>query len=140
MNILDRYIVRAFLVNFGILLVVLMSLFVLVDLIIDFDEFLKGGQVRADRYGGVFLATMFSIVDYYGPVIVLMYVFLSGLLVVTAMGFTLSGLQRTQELTAMVASGLSLSWNLDTPAGPSIVVSAFVVFLLIYGVIRRGRA
>ncbi|GGY85746.1 zinc ABC transporter permease subunit ZnuB [Marinobacter zhanjiangensis] len=39
-----------------------------------------------------------------------------------------------------VASGLSMSWNLDTPAGPSIVVAAFVVFLLIYGVIRRARA
>lgn len=39
-----------------------------------------------------------------------------------------------------VVSGLSMSWNLDTPAGPSIVMAAFVVFLLIYGVIRRSRA
>ena len=39
-----------------------------------------------------------------------------------------------------VASGLGLSWNLDTPAGPSIVVAAFVVFLLVYTVIRRARA
>lgn len=39
-----------------------------------------------------------------------------------------------------VASGLGLSWNLDTPAGPSIVVSAFVTFLLVYSLIRRGRA
>lgn len=39
-----------------------------------------------------------------------------------------------------VSSGLGLSWNLDTPAGPSIVVSAFVVFLLIYTVVRRARA
>ena len=39
-----------------------------------------------------------------------------------------------------VACGLTLSWHLDTPAGPSIVVAAFMVFLLIYGVIRRGRA
>ncbi|MGM0571536.1 zinc ABC transporter permease subunit ZnuB [Marinobacter sp.] len=39
-----------------------------------------------------------------------------------------------------VASGLSLSWNLDTPAGPSIVVSAFVAFLLVYTLIRRSRA
>lgn len=39
-----------------------------------------------------------------------------------------------------VSCGLGLSWNLDTPAGPSIVVSAFVVFVLIYGLIRRARA
>ena len=39
-----------------------------------------------------------------------------------------------------VAGGLNLSWNLDTPAGPSIVVTAFVVFLLVYGIIRRAKA
>jgi zinc transport system permease protein len=39
-----------------------------------------------------------------------------------------------------VACGLTLSWNLDTPAGPSIVVSAFVTFLLVYTLIRRSRA
>lgn len=39
-----------------------------------------------------------------------------------------------------VAGGLSLSWNLDSPAGPSIVVTAFIVFLLVYGTIRRAKA
>ncbi len=39
-----------------------------------------------------------------------------------------------------VASGLSLSWHVDTPAGPSIVVSAFVIFLLVYALIRHNRA
>lgn len=39
-----------------------------------------------------------------------------------------------------VAGGLSMSWNLDTPAGPSIVVAAFVVFVLVYTLIRRNRA
>ncbi|KAA1172754.1 zinc ABC transporter permease subunit ZnuB [Marinobacter salinexigens] len=32
-----------------------------------------------------------------------------------------------------VTGGLSLSWYLDTPAGPSVVVTAFATFLLIYG-------
>ncbi|WP_417502106.1 zinc ABC transporter permease subunit ZnuB [Marinobacter sp.] len=32
-----------------------------------------------------------------------------------------------------VAGGLSLSWHLDTPAGPSVVVSAFATFLVVYG-------
>lgn len=39
-----------------------------------------------------------------------------------------------------VAGGLGLSWNLDTPAGPSIVITAFILFLLVYGLIRRTRA
>lgn len=39
-----------------------------------------------------------------------------------------------------VASGLTLSWNADTPAGPSIVVSAFAMFVLVYTLIRKARA
>ncbi|AOY89588.1 hypothetical protein BKP64_16205 [Marinobacter salinus] len=32
-----------------------------------------------------------------------------------------------------VTGGLSLSWYLDTPAGPSVVVTAFMAFLVVYG-------
>lgn len=108
MKILDRYIIKQFLINFGILLLVMMSLFVLVDLIIDLDEFLQAGRRWADRYGGVLPATLISIGGYYGPMVVMVYVFVSGLIVVGAMGFTLAGLHRTRELTAVVASGISM--------------------------------
>jgi lipopolysaccharide export system permease protein len=159
MKTLDRYIVRLFVINFTILLVVLMSLFVVVDLILDLDEFLKGGQFWArkqlvqqqlqdpsldpwtvtdammSRGGATELADRFEmppaaaerlyeqtrpgtlrtavgvvvmLFDYYAPVLVLLYVFFCGLLVVAAMGFTLSAMSRTRELTAIVASGISL--------------------------------
>ena len=109
MKTLDRYIIRQFLINFGIMLMVLMVLFVVVDLIIDLDEFIEAGQVRADRFGGsALLGTLYTIGDYYGPMLVLLYVFFSGLLVMAAMGFTFTGLQRHRELTAMVASGVSM--------------------------------
>ncbi|SFR63189.1 zinc transport system permease protein [Marinobacter daqiaonensis] len=39
-----------------------------------------------------------------------------------------------------VSGGLTLSWNVDTPAGPSIVVSAFTVFVLVYALVRKARA
>ncbi len=56
------------------------------------------------RSAGVFRA----IGDYYGPIVILVYAFFSGLIVVAAMGFTLTGLGRHRELTAMVSSGISL--------------------------------
>lgn len=108
MKTLDRYINRQFLINFGILFLVLMTLFVVVDLLVDLDEFLQAGQAHADQFGSAFLATIWTIIDYYGPTVVLMYVFFSGLLVVGAMGFTLSALQRNRELTAVVSSGISM--------------------------------
>lgn len=109
MKTLDRYIVRQFLINFAILFVVLMSLFVVVDLIVDLDEFIQAGAAHADKWiGGRWVATLGITAGYYGPVVLLVYVFFNGLIVVGAMGFTLTSLQRTRELTAMIASGVSL--------------------------------
>ncbi len=159
MKTLDLYIIRQFVVNFAILYVVLMTLFVVVDLIVDFDEFLEGGRNwaqrrtvarQAERIGQpastvldlvehdaepeqvarrlritetqaknlldqatpgsimVNLGVLRTVVDYYVPIIILVYAFFSGLLVTAAMGFTLAGLGRHRELTAMVSSGISL--------------------------------
>jgi lipopolysaccharide export LptBFGC system permease protein LptF len=52
--------------------------------------------------------TVWVIADYYLPLMLLIYTFFSGLVVLAAMGFTLAALSRQRELTAMVASGISL--------------------------------
>ncbi|MEM9913419.1 MAG: LptF/LptG family permease [Planctomycetota bacterium] len=109
MKTLDRYIIKQFLTNFVMLFVVVMLLFVVVDFIVDVDEFVQAGEVHKDSwYGIAMLATVGTIVDYYVPVIMLVYVFFNGLIVVGAMGFTIVGLQRHRELTAVIASGVSL--------------------------------
>ena len=158
MKTLDFYIVRQFVVNFAILYVVLMTLFVVVDLIVDLDEFLKAGSRWAQRQTvaqtdlmgqpaetvlellkseadadqvaqrldipedqaqtlidsvnpGLLLRTVGvfrAVGDYYGPIVILVYAFFSGLIIVAAMGFTLTGLGKHRELTAMVSSGISL--------------------------------
>jgi lipopolysaccharide export system permease protein len=159
MKTLDFYIIRQFVINFAILYVVLMTLFVVVDLIVDLDEFLEGGRNWARRQSiarqadqmGLPTAALTELIedgegveviaermhisedeawklmqriepgflmravgvfrmigDFYGPMIILVYAFFSGLIVVAAMGFTLSGLGRQRELTAMVSSGVSL--------------------------------
>lgn len=108
MRTLDRYITRQFLVNYLILLAVFMMLFMLIDLIVDLDEFVEAGKRRADDLGGALPATVLSILDYYGPVLVLLYVFFSGLLTAAALGFTVMALGRTGELAAMATSGQSM--------------------------------
>lgn len=109
MKTLDRYIIKQFLANFAVLFVVVMLLFIVVDLIVDVDEFVQAGDVHKDSwYGVAALATAATIVDYYVPVVLLVYVFFNGLIVVGAMGFTIVGLQRNRELTAVIASGVSL--------------------------------
>lgn len=138
MKIIDWYIIRQFLINFVIVTMVFMMLFVLVDLIIDLDEFLEAGRTRGailqERWSGEQAAamvtdasiatasdpdikpgfgytvagTIWTTVDYYGPMALLIYVFLSGLLVTAAMGFTFTTLVRNREILAMISSGVSM--------------------------------
>jgi zinc transport system permease protein len=76
-----------------------------------------------------------------------------GVLLITALliipAATARRLARTPEqMVAMamlfgfiaVTGGLALSWELDTPAGPSVVVTAFSCFLLISAVGGKQRA
>jgi len=107
-KVLDRYIIKQFVINFAILSVVMMGLYVLVDLIVDLDEFLDAGRELADQHGGTLPATLWVLGDYYGPFLLLVYVAMSGLIVVAAMGFTVAQMQRSRELTALLAGGVSL--------------------------------
>lgn len=108
MKTLDRYIVRQFLLNFAILTVVLLSLFVLVDMIWDLDEFTQAADRHAGRYGGFVPALLLIIVDYYAPLLLMVIVYFLGILTVAAMGFTFSNLTRTGELVAMAFGGISM--------------------------------
>ncbi len=137
MLLIDRYIIRQFLINFVILLVVLLGLFVLIDLVVDLDEFLDAaGRVvvrhelessRGSRapvsdamvdaamddgrdipFGQLLAAAIVVVWDWHGPLSVLVYVYLSGLVVVGAMGFTFADLSRKREVAAIVMSGVSM--------------------------------
>lgn len=159
LTLLDRTIIRSFLMNFVILLAVLMSLFVLIDLIADLDEFTRGGlerarspkitafaeefgfdedklrrlkrnnasidtlsdelridQATAERIDDELSLSLigrvgwisYVILEYYTPTLLMVYVFFNGLIIVAAMGFTLAQMHRHRELTAIVASGVSL--------------------------------
>jgi len=109
MRTLDRYVLRLFLINFAVLLTVLLSLFVLIDLIVDVDKFVEAGQARGgDHTVQWLLATLWSAIGYYGPMLPLLYSLFGGLLVVAASGFTLLALARRGELLAMLTSGQSM--------------------------------
>lgn len=108
MKILDRYIMRLFLLNFVILFVVITGLILLVNLIVNLDTFVDAvddeeGSVLARGWRIITLAA-----DFYGPQILLYYNYMAGLLPVGAAAFTLAQLVRTRELTAILAGGISM--------------------------------
>ncbi|MFO0972448.1 MAG: LptF/LptG family permease [Phycisphaerae bacterium] len=106
MKLLDRYILRAFAVNYLIALSVMVGLYVVLDLFVNLDEFtqLQGGLPAMLR----------GIASFYGWNLFLYFSQLSGVIVLVAACFTLGRFLRTNELTAVLASGTSL-FRVATP-------------------------
>ena len=97
---IDRYLLRALLVNYVIGLAVMMSLYVVLDLFVNMDEFMERGYPA--------WRVLWNMVDYYTPNLLLYFSQLSSVITLFACLATLAKLRRFNELTAMLASGVSL--------------------------------
>jgi lipopolysaccharide export LptBFGC system permease protein LptF len=105
MSTLDRYIIRSFLVSALMCLLVLMSLRILSDLFLNLDEFTKQRRGQEDRTA---LVVAKDIGSYYGYRCLPYFRELGGIIIVAAAAFTLARMNHTNELTAILASGVSL--------------------------------
>ncbi|MGN6368675.1 MAG: LptF/LptG family permease [Phycisphaerae bacterium] len=110
MRILDRYIVRAFVFNYLLALVVLVGMAILLDLIVNLDSFSKSATAAAATQAAHTSATsaIWNIIDYYSYQSLVMFQTVSGAIPLLAAGFTMVRMTRHRELTAMLASGVSL--------------------------------
>lgn len=114
MSILSRYIARLFLVNIITLLVILFSLIVTVDVVINLDRFTnRANQLLPEGDGLIdsvrhLATTAWLIADLWGPRLLQLFTYLNGVVLIAAMGFTCVQLVRHREFVAMLASGISL--------------------------------
>lgn len=97
---LDRYILRSFLHSYVLSLCVLISLYVVLDLFVNFDEFSESKKPV--------LQVIYDIFDYYVFNVPMYFAQLSGVITAFAACTTLARLQRQNEITAILASGTSL--------------------------------
>ena len=97
---LDRYIIRSFLTSALLWFIIFMLLRVVVDMFINMDEFTEGdkGVVQLLKDIGVFYS--------YQPLVYIIE--MGGLIIVASAAFSLARMNHTNELTAMLASGVSL--------------------------------
>ncbi|HAU37011.1 MAG TPA: hypothetical protein DCX07_04770, partial [Phycisphaerales bacterium] len=99
-KILDRYIIRSFIYTALLCFFVLMALRIVVDLFVNMDEFVKGDN----PFGEIVL----GILTYYATNSLVYFTELGGIIIVASAAFTLAYMNHTNELTAMLASGVSL--------------------------------
>ncbi len=115
-SILDRYIARAWVGHFVLILLAFLSIFVLADFMDLFDD-IQHNHVKGKVVFHYYLFFLFQIVFLVAPVAVLVSTLV-----------TLGILARRNEITAMKAGGISLY----RVAGP-VIGMGFIVSLLLYG-------
>jgi lipopolysaccharide export LptBFGC system permease protein LptF len=118
MRTLDRYVIRSFLWSALVLFVAVMALRTVADLFLNIDEF-----VEQERTFGALVG---HVVTYYGYQSMVYFSELGGVIIVVAAAFTVARMNHTNELTAMLASGVSLH-RVILP----MVVAAMLMALLI---------
>ncbi len=97
---LDRYILRSLLINYFIALAVMLSLYVVLDMFVNMDEFTEQNYP--------FPIVLSNMVSYYAPNLLLYFSQLSGAITLFACLAAIARARSQNELTAMLASGVSL--------------------------------
>ncbi|RCS47743.1 LptF/LptG family permease [Bremerella cremea] len=99
MTLIDRYLLIQFLKSFLIFFVSFTGLFIVIDSFNNLDEFLKYGDMTGSTFGVLW--------DYYSPRVFTFFGMTSGILTLIAAMFTVTWIQRHNEMTALMAAGIS---------------------------------
>jgi lipopolysaccharide export system permease protein len=120
MKILDKYVAKSFLMGYVISFCVLIGLRVIIDLFVNLDEF-------AENTGRGALSVFWNILSYYGTNSTLYFRDFAGMITVVAAAFSLGKMVRSNELVAVMASGVSLKRVI----APIVILSLALTGLLI---------
>ncbi|HZN34621.1 MAG TPA: LptF/LptG family permease [Pirellulaceae bacterium] len=123
MTIVDRYLLRLYVKVLVVCLLCLFGLFVVIDAFGNLDEFLAYGKRHSAGVFGVLL-------DYYWPRLLWFFDRTGAMLAMVSVAFVLTLIQRSNELTAIVAAGISPA----RVARPLLVASLIVAIL---GIVNR---
>ncbi len=99
-KILDRYIIRTFLHSLLMWFIVLMLLRSVIDLFIKMDEFTENTEGVLSIVGYICSYYFFNSFVYFSQ--------MGGIMIIAAAAFTVARMNHSNELTAMLASGVSL--------------------------------
>ncbi len=108
MKIFDRYVIGTFLKNYLISFMVLVGMYVVLDMVFNFNHLVEVQPGSAESGAGSMLGAIANVADYYFYQGFLFFVHLSGIIPVVAAAFTLMRLSRFNELTAVLAAGVPL--------------------------------
>ena len=119
MWIIDRYLLRQFLKAFVICFLSLTGLYIVFHVFTNLEDFMK----LADKKGGGFAALLRVMLPFYTFQSVMFFEHTSALLTLVAAMFTVTWLQRFNELTALMSAGISRIRVVTPIIGAAILLS-----------------
>ena len=120
MKILDRYVAKNFLVGYVISFCVLVGLRIIIDLFVNLDEFTEHADLGA-------FAVVSNIVNFYALRSTLYFRDFAGMITVVAAAFSLGKMVRSNELVAVMSSGVSLKRVIS----PIVILALLLTGLLV---------
>jgi lipopolysaccharide export LptBFGC system permease protein LptF len=120
MKIIDKYVAKSFLMGYVIAFCVLMGLRVIIDLFVNLDEFVENADMGT-------LAVMKNIIVFYALNSTLYFRDFAGMITVVAAAFSLGKMVRSNELVAVMSSGVSLKRVIAPIILLSLVLTGFLV-------------
>jgi lipopolysaccharide export system permease protein len=123
-RILDRYVAREFLQSYLIAILVVLSLRIILDLFMQLDEFVEKGD---DQLKPGMFTVIGYIFNFYGPKLFEYFRDFSGTIIILAAAFSLARMMRQNELTAVLASGVSLKRVIAPIVFLSFILNIFMV-------------
>ncbi|RKY07298.1 MAG: hypothetical protein DRP56_05915 [Planctomycetota bacterium] len=128
MKILDRYIAKNFLYGYFISLFVMIGMFLTIDLFMNLDEFAELlGVQDATGHEMTMKDVALNVVRFYSVRCALWYKDMAGMIIVIAAVFSLTRMTRSNELVAVMASGMSLKRIL----APILLLSVLLTGLMV---------
>jgi len=120
MKILDRYVAKNFLIGYLIAFCVLIGLRIIIDLFVNLDEFTEHADLGA-------FSVIKNIFSFYCLHSTLYFRDFAGMIIVVAAAFSLGKMVRSNELVAVMASGVSLKRVI----GPIVLLALLLTGLLV---------
>jgi len=120
MKILDKYLIKNFLIGYAIAFCVLIGLRIIIELFVNLDEFTEHAELGT-------LAVIKNIMIFYALNSTLYFRDFAGIITVLAAVFSLGKMARSGELVALMASGVSLKRVI----GPIIILALLLTVLLV---------
>ena len=120
MKILDRYVAKNFLIGYAIAFCVLIGLRIIIDLFVNLDEFTEHADLST-------MDVMKNMLSFYALNCTIYFREFAGMITVVAASFSFSKMVRSNELVAVMASGVSLKRVI----GPIVLLALLLTGVLV---------